>query len=174
MTIKDKTIVGRTEKIDIILEDIRGVPAKIDTGADTSSIWASEIDVSESGELSFCLFAKGSKFYSGKRHVTKSFDITVVRSAHGSLQIRYRTQLVVRVKGRRVRGLFTLADRSKNIYPILIGCKLLNKKFLVDVSKGYYEKKMPLARELNKELQDDPRGFFERYHLNNERGDFER
>jgi len=30
---------------------------------------------------------------------------------------------------------FTLADRSKKIYPILLGRKLLNDRFLVDSSK---------------------------------------
>ena len=163
--------VGRTARLDIPVEGIKNVPAKIDTGADSSSIWASELCVDDDNVLSFCLFAKGSPYYTGKRHEARGYTAIGVRSAHGTLQVRYKIQMVVRLGGRRVRATFTLSDRSQNTYPVLIGCRLLSKKFLVDVSKGSRLATKKPIHGLRKELNQDPKAFFEKYHSNNHRGD---
>ena len=124
-----KVIIGRTEHIVIPSESARKIRVKIDTGADRSSIWASNIAMSDDGELSFTLFAPESKFYSGTVYRTKNFEASRVRSAYGDLQVRFLTHLTIILGGKKIRGTFTLADRSKNRYPALIGCKILNKKF---------------------------------------------
>ena len=131
-----KVIIGRTEHIVIPSEGARSIRVKIDTGADRSSIWASNITMSDDGKLSFTLFAPESKYYSGTVYRTKNFEASRVRSAHGGLQVRFRIHLTIILGGKKIRGTFTLADRPKNKYPALIGCKILNKKFLVDVAKG--------------------------------------
>ena len=92
-----------------------------------------------------------------------------MRSAHGDLQVRFRTHLTIILGGKKIRGTFTLADRSKNKYPALIGCKILNKKFLVDVSKGFIRENR--SDDLTQELKRDPKAFFEKYYHNNPRGD---
>ena len=165
----EKVIIGRTEHIVIPSESARKIRVKIDTGADRSSIWASNIAMSSDGELSFTLFAPESKFYSGTVYRTKNFEVSRVRSAHGDLQVRFRTHLTIILGGKKIRGTFTLADRSKNKYPALIGCKILNKKFLVDVSKGFIRENR--SDDLTQELKRDPKAFFEKYYHNNPRGD---
>ena len=164
-----KVIIGRTEHIVIPSESARKIRVKIDTGADRSSIWASNIAMSSDGELSFTLFAPESKFYSGTVYRTKNFEASRVRSAHGDLQVRFRVHLTIILGGKKIRGTFTLADRSKNKYPALIGCKILNKKFLVDVSKGFIRENR--SDDLTQELKLDPKAFFEKYYHNNPRGD---
>ena len=165
----EKVIIGRTAHIVIPSESARKIRVKIDTGADRSSIWASNIAMSDDGELSFTLFAPESKFYSGTVYRTKNFEASRVRSAHGDLQVRFRTHLTIILGGKKIRGTFTLADRSKNKYPALIGCKILNKKFLVDVSKGFIRENR--SDDLAQELKRDPKAFFEKYYHNNPRGD---
>ena len=165
----EKVIIGRTEHIVIPSEGARSIRVKIDTGADRSSIWASNITMSDDGKLSFTLFAPESKFYSGTVYRTKNFEASRVRSAHGGLQVRFRIHLTIILGGKKIRGTFTLADRSKNKYPALIGCKILNKKFLVDVSKGLIRENR--TDELTQELKCDPKAFFEKYYHNNPRGD---
>lgn len=165
----EKVIIGRTAHIVIPSESARKIRVKIDTGADRSSIWASNIAMSSDGELSFTLFAPESKFYSGTVYRTKNFEASRVRSAHGDLQVRFRTHLTIILGGKKIRGTFTLADRSKNKYPALIGCKILNKKFLVDVSKGFIRENR--SDDLTQELKRDPKAFFEKYYHNNPRGD---
>lgn len=167
------TVIGRTSRASFPAENISGVPVKVDTGADSSSIWASNLHIDDNYILHFVLFAQDSPYYSGKKHATSVYTVRLVRSSNGQAQIRYSVKLTVVIAGRKVRGTFTLADRSSNQYPILIGCKLLYRKFLVDVSKGNVRTDLmkPMTNQLNKELSLNPRAFFEKYHIENERGD---
>lgn len=173
MVQQEKTIIGRTARASFPLAGIRGVPAKIDTGADSSSVWASELHVDDDFTLHFTLFAESSPYYTGVRHTTKAYKVRLVRSSNGTQQIRYSVKLTITLGGRKVRGSFTLADRSQNTYPVLVGNKLLYRKFLVDVSRGNIrtdEQKIK-SNTLNQELALDPKAFFEKYHLKNQRGD---
>jgi len=168
-------VIGRTAKADFPANGSKSVPVKIDTGADTSSIWASNLHIDDDGYLHYQLFAVGSPYYTDKTYRTRRFTVRVVRSSHGTTQVRYSVRMSILLAGRRIMGTFSLADRSKNTYPVLIGCKLLNKKFIVDVSKGSSKPDILKAKTnaLQDELQKDPRKFFEKYHASNQRGDIE-
>lgn len=170
---KDLTTIGRTSTAKFPEEGISGVPVKIDTGAHSSSIWASELHIDDDNTLHFVLFGVGSPFYSGKVHSTKAYKVRLVRSSHGTTQIRYRVMLSMVLGGRRVKTNITLADRSQNLFPVLVGCRTLQGKFLVDVSKGKIEKERFETQNnvLNDELEKDPKAFFEKYHMANHRGD---
>lgn len=173
-TMKQLPIIGRTANASFANEGSADVPVKIDTGADGSSIWASDIRINDEGVLSFALFGPSSPFYTGSRHETSEFDARLVRSSNGATQLRYQVRLIVQLAGRRVKGTFTLADRSRNIYPVLVGCKLLRGKFLVDVAKDdarIPKPPSPRARTYTEELRQNPQAFFEKYHLNNPSGD---
>lgn len=130
-------VVGRVEKINFPKFKVYDIPAKIDTGADLSSVWASDISV-RNGKLLFKLFDEGSKYYTGHEIQIDegNYKLTRVASSFGHKELRYVIKLPVKVRDKRIRATFTLADRSKKTYPVLIGRKLLNKKFLVDVSAG--------------------------------------
>lgn len=176
MVRQPKIIIGRTATANFPAENIHNVPVKIDTGADSSSIWASELDIDERGVLHFVLFDKDSPYYSGKKHTTKKYSAHLIRSSNGQAQIRYRVVLSIELAGRKIRGSFNLADRSRNTYPVLVGCKLLNKKFIVDVAIS--SDVNPLREDhqgtgLNGELRKDPQAFFRKYHHKNLRGDVE-
>lgn len=161
--IKNKLpVVGRNTLIEII-GHTKDVPAKVDTGADSSAIWASNVRISKKGNLYFTLFGENSKYYTGEVIKRKAFKVASVRSSSGHEEMRYRVEMPVRVAGKRLRASFYLADRSKNDFPILLGRRTLNKKFLVDVSakqhllppkekKGYYE-----------EMIKDPYAFYKKY-----------
>lgn len=131
------TIIGRAEHADLLDLGVNKVPVKIDTGADASSIWAHVIERRDEN-LHVIFFGEKSEFYTGVEHVfhESEFQVTRVANSFGNREIRYKIKLRIRIKGRIINGTFTLADRSKKLYPILIGRSLLTKKFLVDVSKG--------------------------------------
>lgn len=173
MVTKPKTIIGRVATADFPADGIVRIPVKIDTGADSSSVWASRISIDKAGVLRFCLFDEQSPFFTGKQHTTKHYDARLIRSSNGQTQVRYSVKLTIVLSGRTVRGTFTLADRSANTYPVLVGCRLLKNKFLVDVAKGKVIASTHSHLNLQNELQQDPRGFYEKYHLNNQRGDIE-
>lgn len=176
MPASDMTIIGRTATASFPAEGIRNVPVKIDTGADVSSIWASELAIDGHQVLHYVLFDKSSPYYSGKRHAAKHYSAHLIRSSNGQAQVRYRVALTIELAGRSIRGSFNLADRSQNAYPVLVGCKLLNKKFLVDVSKVSRVKPPHVPHPtglFDQEMRRDPTAFFKKYHGKNLRGDIE-
>ncbi len=159
-----KVMIGKTRKINLIGHS-SGVPAKIDTGADSSSVWASNILVTKDGTLKFTLFDKGSEFYTGEVLERTDYKVAQVASSSGHVQIRYRTHLVIRLGGRRMKVLFNLSDRSRNKFPILIGRRTISGKFLVDVTKGIKTEKRFNNTTLNRELRTDPYKFYKKYHV---------
>jgi hypothetical protein len=153
---KELIIIGRVERIDLPECGIKAIPAKIDTGADLSSIWATSIQ-EENGVLSFKLFGKKSIYYTGdKVHVpAPHYLFTRVANSFGHRELRYVVKLQLNLGGKTINATFTLADRSKKTYPILIGRKALNGKFLVDVSKGSPLKEIEARKKvrMQKELE---------------------
>ena len=57
---KEKAIIGSTEFVNFG-ERAQKIPAKIDTGADSSAVWASDIHIDKDGALKFSLFGEGSR-----------------------------------------------------------------------------------------------------------------
>jgi len=129
--------IGRAEKVNLLDFDIESVAAKIDTGADSSSIWASNIEEKEDG-LYFVLFGPESHYYTGKvqRFTKPDYTLTRVANSFGHKELRYKVKLRIKVKDRTIRATFTLSNRSSKTYPLLIGRRLLHGKFLVDVRGG--------------------------------------
>lgn len=155
--------IGSTEYVDIA--GIQNVPAKIDTGADSSSIWASHIRVTKEGVLRFRLFDEGNPFYTGRAFARKDFKVAIVRSASGHEQIRYRTYLSVVLGGRKIKVLFNLSNRSNNNFPVLIGRRTITQKFIVDVSQNRtsIRPKNPKTKLIQKRLAEDPYRFHCKY-----------
>lgn len=164
---KDLPVIGRNVLVTIVghAED---VPAKTDTGADSSSIWASNIKVSKKGTLSFTLFDEDSPHYTGEVIKRKAYRVAIVRSSNGHEQIRYRTQIRIKIAGKRIRAAFFLSDRSLNHFPILLGRRTISQKFLVDVSIKEYDRPPFIRRgsSLHKEMLQDPYAFHKKYHQN--------
>lgn len=133
----DKQIIGRVEKISLPELGMKNIHAKIDSGADLSSIWATGVH-EERGVLRFKLFGRKSPHYTGKEIMFhKPYYLqTRIANSFGHKELRYVVKLQITLSGRTIVGTFTLSDRSRKTYPILIGRKLLNRKFLIDVSKG--------------------------------------
>ena len=131
------TIIGRAEQIQLADYDNQLITAKVDTGADISSIWASNV-MEEDGTLSFVLFGSDSPYFTGETVRLKhpQYRLTWIANSFGTREQRYVVKLRIRINGRTIKALFSLADRSSKTYPILLGRRLLNKKFLVDVSRG--------------------------------------
>ena len=133
---KSLPLIGNSALIEVA--GIQSVPAKIDTGASYSSIWASDIQMLPSGELEF--------------------------ASTGQESIRYSVPLSALINGKRIRVRFTLADRHRNDFPVLIGRRTLKNKFLVDVSRldVPYKSRIRDAK-LTRELLNNPQKFHQKY-----------
>jgi len=160
---KGLPVIGQNELVSIDRRVI-DVPAKIDTGADSSAIWASDIRVKRDGTLVFKLFGEGSRYYTGEVITRTDFSVAKVRSAMGQEQIRYKTRMGVSLAGKRIRVMFNLSDRSRNNYKVLIGRRTVAGKFVVDVTKKAVESpKTPQTKLLNKKLAKNPYQFHKKY-----------
>ncbi len=147
---RPKNMIGRAEYVSFPEIDVIHIPARIDTGAKTSAIWATDIR-EEDGELSFYLFDETSPHHKPLRHTMKEFDRIVVKSTIGQCEERYRVRLLLTLDGRLIRASFTLANRSQQVYPVLIGRNVLKGKFIVDVELGEPRLEKQKAEQLRKQ-----------------------
>ncbi|HJM04617.1 MAG TPA: RimK/LysX family protein [Candidatus Saccharimonadaceae bacterium] len=128
-------LIGRSEMINLPEHGVYDVPARIDTGATVSSLWASSIKETPEG-LSFVMFDSSSEYYTGDTVVIKDYGKRAVSSSMGHTQVRYQVKMLLTLHGRRIRATMTLADRSTQTYPLLIGRNVLRNKFIVNVAAG--------------------------------------
>ena len=129
-------IIGRAEELDFLGYALR-VPSKIDTGAYRSSIHATHIkvvNVEGKDQLHFMIL--GHKCAPVSRPVVADrFEKIKVRSSNGEESERYEVTFKVKVGPKIFNTSFSLADRSNNVFPVLIGREALKKRFIVDPSK---------------------------------------
>lgn len=131
---RQKVIIGRAEKVRFPTLNGTILYARIDTGAKTSSIWAT--DITETSEGLVVHFASSEYEIYTHRAVFAQYDKVRVASSMGHQQVRYKIKMPIVLQGRRIMATFTLSDRSEQVYPVLIGRSTLNGKFVVDVSRG--------------------------------------
>ena len=114
--LENKTILGLIEQVKIITKNNEELTldARIDTGAQNSSI-----DISLAEELKLGPVVKEK----------------IIKQSMGS-EKRKVIKISVKIKDKKISGLFTLSNRSKMKYSILIGQNLLKKgDFLIDPNK---------------------------------------
>jgi len=79
-------LIGQTELIDFPELHLDSIAARIDTGAKTSAIWASNIVVKD-GILRFTLFDETSEYYTGDVLQTKAYHNRTIISSIGLKRI---------------------------------------------------------------------------------------
>jgi hypothetical protein len=133
----DLVVVGAVEMILLTKEDIQ-LPARIDTGAKTSSLSAIGIQPFERDGKKWIRFQvknhKTEKLVEIERPLAKTVKI----KQHGALASeRFVVSLQVAIGAIKHNCEFSLIDRSDYEYPALIGRNFLSKKLMVDVSREY-------------------------------------
>lgn len=151
---KDATTIGRAEYIRFPDFGNKRIPAKVDTGADVSSVWATAIHEAD-GQLKFMLFGPGCPYYTGEVITlpAEEYSVTRIANSFGDKEMRYVVKLRIRVKGRIVKASFSLSDRSSKTYPILLGRRLLQGKFMVDVAAGRPLRRMEKEKKAKMRLE---------------------
>lgn len=127
---KPQQIIGRAEPVSFPEITGNGVHARIDTGARTSTVWGTA-EVMTDGRLRVVFFGDDEVV-----HIFDQYGQIAVASSTGHVDQRYTVELLVRLARRRIRALFTIANRSSQVYPVLIGRNVLRGKFIVDVKQG--------------------------------------
>ena len=130
-------IIGEAEKVIIKSKDLR-LKARIDTGAQTSSLGVVNQQPFERDGKKWLQFSvqdpNSGKLIEFKRPVVRIAEI----KRHGAkAQERYVVRLKISLGSIEMEREFTLADRSKYTFPVLIGRNVLSGKYLVDVSRKF-------------------------------------
>jgi len=150
-----KVIIGRSELLSFVDTEMLQVPAKTDTGAYRSAVHAANIAVDENGVLWFDLLGGHPVCGAMSRRMSaEAFSKVWVANSSGAREERYEVKLKVKLGPKVFHARFTLADRSKKIYPILLGRKLLNHRFLVDSSETSLDR-VTLKKQYGIEFPND-------------------
>jgi hypothetical protein len=154
VTDDDKKLVGRSTYVDFPEVGLLNIPTRVDTGARLSSLWATAEE--KKGVLRVVFLGQGNSQYTGKVHEFSEYEQVVVASSMGHMQTRYKVKLLIKIKGKKIRAQFTLADRSAQVYPVLVGRNVLRGKFIVDVKQGYAlrEQEHQRTNDLQAQLDD--------------------
>ncbi len=127
----NKKIIGRVDKANFPELGLKNIAVKIDTGAYTSSIHCK--DIREEDGVLYCKFLdKDHPDYNKKTLTFHEYNTIKVRSSNGIAQKRYEIKSNIQLFGKTYKISLSLSDRQEMRFPVLLGRKFLNKKFLVD------------------------------------------
>ncbi|MEX0995172.1 MAG: RimK/LysX family protein [Balneolaceae bacterium] len=134
----DKKLIGRIEKVDFPDLNVFQLKAKIDTGAYTSSLHCHKIELNSSKkDVSFYLLDPSHPEYNEQIITSPVEDIRSVRSSNGLAEDRIiiKTRIYLHECLEMIQ--LSLTDRSEMRYPVLLGRKFLQDRYIVDVSKKF-------------------------------------
>ncbi|MGB3619452.1 MAG: RimK/LysX family protein [Catalinimonas sp.] len=139
-----KLLIGRADEIDLPELGLEGIAAKVDTGAYTSSIHCSEVKLLEHDGrpvLSFHILDEDHADLAQREFRTEAFDRKQVRNSFGHVEERFAIRTQLYIFGQTFPTVFTLSNRADMRYPVLLGRKFLNGRFVVDpVKKNIWRK----------------------------------
>jgi hypothetical protein len=138
-SLKEKLVVGSVERVHVYPSNFV-MEARIDTGAETSSIDAREITRFERDGKKWVRFTLLDR-KTGTTHVVERKVVRAVRISQSSLEQDYEKRVIVTLEitigEKRELSEFTLSNREHMKYPMLIGRSALQDVMVVDVSGEY-------------------------------------
>jgi hypothetical protein len=135
---KPLTVVGWRELVSLPELGLAGIPAKIDTGARTSSLHAHVLDDFVRAGERFVRFAVD---WDGERRFCEAIHVDVrgVTSSNGDQQTRFVIKTPLIIGKIRFRAEISLADRSQMQFPMLIGRTALRRRMVVDSGHSWLQ-----------------------------------
>lgn len=130
--------VGWRELVSLPDLGLSGIPAKIDTGARTSSLHAHVLeDFLRDGER----FVRFAVDWDGERHFCEAVhvDLRGITSSNGDQQTRFVIKTPLRIGKLTFRAEISLADRSQMQFPMLIGRTALRRRMVVDSGHSWLQ-----------------------------------
>lgn len=133
-------IIGWRERVDLPVLGLHAIPAKIDTGARTSSLHATVLAQFVRDGTNYVRFAVDFP----AQHVRQvceavRVDWRGITSSNGETQRRMIIKTPIRIGGQTFRVEISLADRSDMALPMLIGRSSLRRRFVVDSGHSWLQ-----------------------------------
>lgn len=131
-------VLGWRESIALPEFGLAAMPAKIDTGARTSALHATHIELVEAGGVALVRF-RIDLGHGDATPVCVAHHVSKRRITSSNGQAEERLVITTRLElgGEAFDAEFSLADRSDMIHPVLVGRTALAKRFLVDPARTY-------------------------------------
>ena len=130
--------VGWRELVSLPELGLAGIPAKIDTGARTSSLHGQVLeDFVRDGER----FVRFAVDWGGTRHFCEAVhvDLRGITSSNGDKQTRFVIKTPLTIGNLTFRAEISLADRSQMQFPMLIGRTALRRRMVVDSGHSWLQ-----------------------------------
>ena len=144
-TPEGKLILGQTEWIHIDGLDIN-VPARIDTGATTSSVSAVDILAFERDGKKWVKFKLSHEGKTSKELTLPVVSTKFIRQSNSEKTVeRYTVKGWVTVGSLKLNTEFTLADRTHMDFGVLLGRSFFRDEAVVDISRQYVQPKVKLG-----------------------------
>jgi len=132
--------IGWRELVDLPELGLHSVPAKIDSGARTSSLHAEIVEEFERDGKRYVRFAVDYE----RQHVRQfceavQVDWRGITSSNGKTQRRMIIKTPLTIGDVTFRAEISLADRGKMKFPMLVGRSALRRRFLVDSGHSWLQ-----------------------------------
>ena len=137
---KEKAVCGWRETASLPDLKIRKIKVKIDTGARTSSLHASDFEIFKSGskkKVRFKIYVdedRPSRYRWAEEELVK---VTRVKSSNGKVSIRPVIQTPLKLGTESWEIELNLVDRGDMGFSMLIGRQALKKQLLVDSGRSF-------------------------------------
>jgi hypothetical protein len=131
----EKRVIGKREFVDFPDLGLKHVDAKIDTGAYTTALHCHNIVLrKKDGQDILCFVPLGKDDPGPKKEICiQEFWTKVIRNSFGDSEERYLFKTRIKIGRKTINSVISLSDRGGMRYPVLIGRKLIKKRFIVDV-----------------------------------------
>lgn len=150
-----KRVIGRMDRVDLPQFDLTDLPCRIDTGAASSALHCHKVKLIEREGIemiSFHLLDPSHKDYEYQEFRTMDFKERSIKNSFGTSESRFVIKTRIELFGKKFKTEFTLSDRGKMTYPVLLGRRALYNRFLVDVT----EKDLSYKEKMEKHANSDP------------------
>ena len=145
-------IIGRIDKADFPELNLRNINIKVDTGAFTSSIHThdvKEIELNGEKHIEFKLLDPSHPKYENIIFKVKSYEVKTLKSSFGNSEQRFIIKTNILIFDQEYPIEMSLSDRSDMKFPVLLGRKFLNKRFIVDTSLKNVSSKLKRRKKKN-------------------------
>lgn len=132
-----KILIGRADFAEFPDLKIKEAGVKIDTGAYTSAIHASEIkelSIDNKSVVEFKILDKSHPDHDGRVYRYRNYSKKRIKNSFGQSEERFVIETSIILFGKTYPISLSLSERSDLKYPVLLGRKFLNNRFIIDTT----------------------------------------
>jgi len=133
----EKSVIGWREYVDFPEWGIRGIRAKVDTGARTSSLHVEDIRLLEKNMIRFYVVVSRKNLIRRKKVVTERLKRGKVKSSTGDRTHRWYVKTTIKIGQFKREIVINLSGREDMNFRMLLGRTAIEDAFLVDTDRSF-------------------------------------